>query len=1203
MFPRMAQGVLIRFEFTLGNFTVDGAIMKESSSTSRVLIQAGILFICLIATAVRGYSQAQVTDDPPFYGPFNALFLPDGDGLKKPLTKNDSLLRADSPWSLYGWVKPAEAQKMSTLVAGVGDPEEEFSRYLALSSEYLTLWMGKDNTLSGRAALPPGKWHFIAATFDGIEFRIYSDGAQLASGKLDSGSVSPVLELAPPSLPSPSWRHFGGAIASFTALRRALSSDEIKQLFQKPDDFSTPEFEEGSKPWPVQTRGQAGYRAPQDPATMPRSKALFSAATVKPVQAQEILRATGEGRWTLAAGWSVMPAPNVNADGPIISQVGFNSRDWMSATVPGTVLTTMVDRGIYPDPDYGLNNLAIPESLNKQDYWYRVEFHAPAAVQGRCLTLTLEGINYQAAVWMNGRSLGSIKGAFIRGTFDVTNILRPDRQNVLAVRVSPPPHPGIPQEQSIKGGPGENGGIMCLDGPTFVATEGWDWIPAVRDRDTGIWQPVTLTATGIVKIGDPQVVTALPLPDTTRADVTINVPLNNVSNSPVTGTLKASFGEIVVTKQVTLTAGENAVTLAPPEFAQLIVQHPRLWWPNGYGKPELYQLQLTFLEGNTASDTKELRFGIREITYELSLLDGAGHLRRLEYSPTTARIKNEQVVNVRHEGMRQIPAADPFPSTFPPEWKEGWKSWVASLMPGGEQSQSIKMLDDTKTSPYLVIKVNGVRIACRGGNWGMDDSRKRVSREHLEPFFRLHRDANLNIIRNWVGQNTEQTFYDLADEYGLMVWNDFWESTQNYNVEAQDPVLFLDNARDTILRFRNHPSIVVWCGRNEGVPQPIINEGLIELIRSLDGTRYYFPSSNQVNLQNSGPYKYMDPALYYTALNHGFSVETGTPSFSTLESFRAWIPKEDQWPISDDWAYHDWHQSGNGDMAPFMAQMQAEFGAPVSLEDFERKAQMLDYVDHRAIFEGMNAHLWAPNSGRLLWMTQPAWPSNTWQILNADYDTQSSFYAVKKACEPLHVQLDLSNYNVAVVNTTNDPQTALTLSASVFSLDNKLLFHREEKKDAAADALTVGFRLDLAPLLAKEDVVLLNLELRNSSGEVVSRNFYWLGAGNASYRRLNRLPAASLSATTKSARAGENIRVHIDLRNNGTTVALVNKLTLLNAADGARILPAYYTDNYVSLLPGESREIEIEYPAKSATGPPQLALRGWNLAKQVVAIP
>jgi hypothetical protein len=285
-----------------------------------------------------------------------------------------------------------------------------------------------------------------------------------------------------------------------------------------------------------------------------------------------------------------------------------------------------------------------------------------------------------------------------------------------------------------------------------------------------------------------------------------------------------------------------------------------------------------------------------------------------------------------------------------------------------------------------------------------------------------------------------------------------------------------------------------------------------------------------------------------------------------------------------------------------MAQMQAEFGAPVSLEDFERKAQMLDYVDHRAIFEGMNAHLWAPNSGRLLWMTQPAWPSNTWQILNADYDTPSSFYAVKKACEPLHVQLDLSNYNVAIVNTTNDPQTALSLSANVYSLDNKLLLHKEDKRDATADALTDGFKLELAPLLSSEGIVLVSLELHTSAGELVSRNFYWLGADNASYRRLNRLPAASLSATAKSTRTGDNIRVKVQLSNAGTTVSLVNKLTIVNATDSSRILPAYYSDNYVSLLPGESREIEIEYPAESATGPAQVALRGWNLTKQLVPV-
>jgi Glycosyl hydrolase 2 galactose-binding domain-like/Exo-beta-D-glucosaminidase Ig-fold domain/Glycosyl hydrolases family 2/Glycosyl hydrolases family 2, TIM barrel domain len=936
---------------------------------------------------------------------------------------------------------------------------------------------------------------------------------------------------------------------------------------------------------------------------MPRSKAPFSRPVARPVPAtKEALQTDGQGQWTIAGGWRMTPAPKVNAEGAAVSQPDFSTRDWWAATVPGTVLTTMIDRGVYPDPDYGLNNLAIPESLNQQDYWYRVEFRAPKSVAGRQLTLTFQGINYAAAVWLNGQSLGSIKGAFIRGIFDVTSLVKAGQANALAVRVSPPPHPGIPQEQSIKGGPGENGGIMCLDGPTFVATEGWDWIPAIRDRNTGIWQPVTLTATGTVKIGDPQVVTALPLPDTSRADLEITVPLENLSSDPVTGNLKASFGETALTKQITLPPGKMLLKLAPSEFPQLTVQHPRLWWPNGYGKPELYSLQLIFSVGNAESDRKQVRFGIREITYELSLLDSTGHLRRLEYSPTVARSKGEQVVDVSHQGMRDIPAADPFPPNFPPEWKEGWKSHVASLMPAGESSPAVRMLDDTRAAPYLVIRVNGVRIAARGGNWGMDDSRKRVSRERLEPYFRMYRDANLNIIRNWVGQDTEETFYDLADEYGQMVWNDFWESTQNYNVEAEDPALFLDNVRDTILRFRNHPSIVTWCGRNEGVPQPIINEGIIKLVRSLDGTRYYFPSSNQVNLQNSGPYKYMDPTLYYTALNHGFSVETGTPSFSTLESFRAWIPKEDQWPISDAWAYHDWHQSGNGDMAPFMAQVQAEFGAPTSLEDFDRKAQMLNYVDHRAIFEGMNAHLWAPNSGRLLWMTQPAWPSNTWQILSSDYDTQASFYGVKKACEPLHVQLDLSNYNVAVVNTTNYPQPGLLLSAGVYSLDNKLLLHHEEKRDASANSVTGGFRLDLAPLLSPGVVVLVKLELHNSSGELLSGNFYWLGADSESYRSLNLLPAASLQATAKSIHSPGNIHVQVELHNTGTAASIENKLTLLNAADGSRILPAYFTDNYVSLLPGETRTIEIDYPPDSAHGAAQLAIRGWNLASQTIPI-
>ncbi len=903
---------------------------------------------------------------------------------------------------------------------------------------------------------------------------------------------------------------------------------------QQPD-FSLVSFEEGSKPWPVQTRGQAGYRAPQDPATLPRSAAPFSLPVAGPEPAAKTtLRKDGDGAWTLSGGWRLTPAPKVTATAEEISKPGFRTEGWWAATVPGTVLTTMVDRGVYPDPDYGLNNMAIPESLNKQDYWYRAEFTAPKQAKGERRTLVLEGINYRAEVWLNGRHMGQVTGAFERGVFDVTDALRPGGNNALAIRISPPPHPGIPQEQSILGGPGENGGMMCLDGPTFVATEGWDWIPAERDRDSGLWQDVRLVPSGAVMVGDPQVITALPRlqngqMDTTQADVAITVPLKNGGSEAKRGKLMVSFEGVEVTKDISVAAGGQSMVLKPAEFPQLHLTHPRLWWPNGYGKPELYHLKISFDEDGGGTSSVTSQFGVREVTYELSLFDNDGRLRRVEYSPVEDRDRTSPAVDVSHDGMREVSRHRDVARA------------VASIAAGADGAPSLHPDGDLGPAPYLVIKVNGVRIAARGGNWGMDDARKRVSRERLEPYFRLHRDAGLNIIRNWVGQSTEETFYELADEYGLMVWNDFWDSTQNYNVEAEDPQLFLENAKDTIERYRNHPSIVLWCGRNEGVPQPIINEGLIRLIHSLDGTRYYSPSSNEVNLQGSGPYSYQEPADYYSKLNHGFSVETGTPSLPTREWFNRWIPRADHWPVSDDWAYHDWHQAGNGGVTSFDQHMEAMFGAATNLDDYVRKAQMMNYVDHRAIFEGMNAHLWSPNSGRMLWMTQPAWPSTMWEIFTSDYDTQASYYGVKKACEPVHVQLDLSDDTVAVTNTTAESRAGLKLSARVYGLDNKLLLSKDTVVNAKADAVTPGFSLSLGPLMGDEGVVLVRLELHGADGQLVSDNFYWRAAHDAGYRALDRMGPATVTATVEAAERNE---IRVELRNTGQTAALENKVTL-----------------------------------------------------------
>lgn len=600
----------------------------------RRIARAAVVALAL-STAVAAAQNRPAVTDPPQFGPYNGTFLPDGPGLTKPIPdSHDPILLADAPWSLYCWVKASDPVEALELVAGVGSSTAGNPRYLALDAGKVALWMGAGGRLSGSANIKPGEWHLLAATFDGARIQLSSDGKRIAAGPLALGSTQPLLLIAPSVGPGGS-RHFGGQIASFTLLRRALSESEVQQLYVAKPDFALIQFEDSSKPWPFQTRGQAGYRAPQDPATMPHSRAPFSTpVAIQRPPVGSSLTQTRADEWKLSDGWTLQEAPKVASDGAHISTSAYDATGWMRATVPGTVLTTMIDNGIYPDPDFGLNNLAIPESLNKQDYWYRNEFtvSASALSAGSRVELTLQGINYAASIWLNGKLLGAMKGAFRRGSFNVTSALKPGLKNVLAVRISPPPHPGIPQEQSILGGPGENGGAMELDGPTFLATEGWDWIPAIRDRDSGIWQPVTLHVTHSLKIGDAQVVTSFRNHNTSQTAVEISVPVTNLSTGPVHSTITASIEQVTVSKSVTLPRGESVVKFTPAAFPQLNLQHPRLWWPNGYGSPELYQLNLSVQANGAVSDTKDVRFGVREISYELSLLDSTGHLRRVEFS-------------------------------------------------------------------------------------------------------------------------------------------------------------------------------------------------------------------------------------------------------------------------------------------------------------------------------------------------------------------------------------------------------------------------------------------------------------------------------------------------------------------------------------------------------------------------------------------
>jgi Exo-beta-D-glucosaminidase Ig-fold domain/Glycosyl hydrolases family 2/Glycosyl hydrolases family 2, sugar binding domain/Glycosyl hydrolases family 2, TIM barrel domain len=938
----------------------------------------------------------------------------------------------------------------------------------------------------------------------------------------------------------------------------------------------------------------------QPPDTLPVSRApLVNSARRKPKLANPGEPTLRANELVFNAGWEMIEAPKLKAaNGAALSGPGIDTTEWYDATVPGTALTTLVDQGIYPDPYFGLNNLLIPESLNKQDYWYRTEFTVPKNFTGRELTLQFDGINYYAEVWFNGEYLGHITGAFIRGNFDVTKLVKPGGKNVLAVMIAPPPDPGIPSEQSVKFGAGDNGGKLCVDSPTFVCTEGWDWIPGIRDRDAGIWQDVILRASGPVMIGDPQVITKLPLPDISRADVTVQTELRNVSDSIQQGILKGAFEGVSFEQPVTLQAGETKmVSFAPKDFPQLTVQHPRLWWPNGYGKPELYHLQLDFVTGDKKeSDEKELHFGIRELSYEFGARLPDEKVRRFEFTPTVARDSNQPVIDNRRDSMlwgtenakRREEITGQKQSDKPFWWGQGQNTTVA-VWPDEINSPALKPATDTNMGPILVLKVNGRRIECLGGDWGMDDAMKNISPERLEPCIRMEHDAHLNTIRNWAGQSTSEAFFDLCDKYGILVWNEFWMNTEGNNYRPVNHALFIRNVEDTIKCFRNHPSIALWCAGNEDVPPEDINEPIDKSVRELDGTRYYQPNSRLVNMNNSGPWGNLPLDKYFNDLNHGFTTELGASSIPSAEVIRTMMPKEDLWPPDDVWAYHDLNSKGACSLSSTFDRIASRYGKPENLDDLCRKAQMLNYETYRAIYEGFNSRLWNDCSGVLVWMSHASWPSLVWQFYSWDYDPNASLFGAMKGAEPVHIQMNLPDCKIAVINHGAKLLADVKVECVLYDLSGHIEQTRATILTADADACTDAFTLDFPASGAH----FVKLELRDKRGKLLSENFYWHARDESQLQKLNSLPQVALKGKCRVSHSKKGLVVEGKITNPGKTPALAVRLTLRDAKTGQRVLPVYYDDNYFSLLPGESREFRIE--SSSPPVSPEIGLTGWNI--------
>jgi hypothetical protein len=824
-----------------------------------------------------------------------------------------------------------------------------------------------------------------------------------------------------------------------------------------------------------------------------------------------------DGALVMSGGsWRLQNAMFVDAEPKAISTPGFDDAAWLPAVVPGTVLTSYLRHGSIPDPRVGDQQTQVSESFfTNNDFWYRTAFIVPEADRGRRLWLAFDGINWQADVYCNGVFVGRIDRAFLRGRFDVSAVAHPGETNVLAVLVRRVAHPGAPTHKFLDHHY-DNGGILGLDSPTFVSSIGWNWLPTIRGRNVGIYDEVRLEATGDASLIDPWVTSTLPLPDTTRADLTVRTGVANHTNQPLRIELVGRIGDIHFRYPLTLAPSETReVALNPRNVPELALRHPQLWWPNGYGAQPLYHLQLAAEQAGVVSDVRQVTFGIRQVDHEI--VDGV-----------------------------------------------------------------------------LFLKVNGCRILCRGGNWGMEEGMLDCDAAGYDLRVSLHRDMHFVMIRNWVGMIGRQAFYDACDRYGLLVWDDFWLANPVDGPPPSDPALFLRCVRDKIRRVRSHASLALYCGRNEGLPPPELDAGMSAATAELDGTRLYLPQSAAGPVTGHGPYEVCDPEWYFANRGRTFHSEQGIVCVPPVESMRAMLPADRLWPINDLWAVHDYQTPR---MPLYTRRIEDRYGPATGIEDYCRKAQMVNYESAKAMCESLQSH---QGGGLLVWMTQPAWPSLICQLYDYYFEPTAAYFGTKTACQPVHVFWDCDAGVVKVANDTPAPVEGLSASLSVYDLAGRMLRH--EEAGVAADATSATAIFSLPPRPAGAGTVFIKLQLKRAN-QVIDDNFYWTNGPGGSCRDLETLPKVALAADATQVTGAGTTRINVNLANPSSTVALMARLKVSRAASGTRVLPVFYEDNYVSLLPGEKRCVEMTFATADLAGEaPILSVEGWNIVAAQVEL-
>ena len=853
---------------------------------------------------------------------------------------------------------------------------------------------------------------------------------------------------------------------------------------------------------------------------------------------------SAESKLALKEGWLVQSSSQIQGGGEILSTGMYAPQGWYQATVPTTVLNVLVQSKVYPDPYFGMNMRSIPgtsypigevfanlpmpaDSPFRVAWWYRREFQLPVEYQGKTTWLHFDGINFRANIWLNGQRIADstqVVGPFRSYEYNISRQARPGAANVVAVEVFPP----LPKDLGI----------------TWV-----DVNPTPPDKDMGLWQEVYITTSGPVALRNSQVVARVDLPALDQARLTVHADLHNSSDQPVQGALAGEIEDIRFEQQVELAPQSwKRVTFSPEKFPQLLLARPRLWWPWQMGAQNQYEMKIEFRANDQVSDTQQVRFGIREVTSELTpeghrlfrvngqklLVRGAGWWSDMLLRPSSERqeaelryIRDMNLNVIRMDGKLEnenfFNLADRFGLLLMPGWCccDHWERW-----------------DEWKDEDYRV-SVKSLR-----------DQTRRL-RNHPS-------------ILSWLNGDDNPPPEKVAELYVKVLKEENW------------PNPYLASATEKPAAVTG-PTGVKMTGPYEYVP----------------------------------PVYWLTDKKHGGAFGLITETSPG-PAIPPLESLRKFIPADHLWPIDEYWDYHAgggvfknikvYTHALNARYGE--ATGVADFAKKAQVMDYEGQRAMYEaYGRNKYVSTGVLQEMANNAWPSLIWVlydyylrpaggyfgtkkaceplhVQYSYDDRSVVVVNSLYQ---AYPGMKVTAKVYGLDLSEKYSRQASLDVPPDSSTRVLTIPEIKDLTTTY-FVRLRLEDSNGKLASTNFYW----LSTKPDV----LDWEKTEW------YYTPQTSFADMTALASLPQLRLEGRTSSEAKGGDTVTHVTVQNPSDKLAFFVHLRLTQGTEGEEVLPILWEDNYFELMPGEKREVTATCATKMLGGAvPAAQVEGWNVER------